>query len=42
MRENHEYLIYLGLDTSAYTTSLAVVDREERLIIDSRLPLAVE
>jgi len=42
LRENHDHLIYLGLDTSAYTTSLAVVDRDERLIIDSRLPLAVE
>jgi len=39
---NHERCLYLGLDTSAYTTSLAVVDRSEKLICDSRLPLAVE
>ena len=34
--------LYLGLDTSAYTTSLALVDQEERLLFDSRLPLGVE
>jgi N6-L-threonylcarbamoyladenine synthase len=33
--------MFLGLDTSAYTTSLALVDREERLIWESRLPLPV-
>ncbi len=32
---------YLGLDTSAYTTSLAVVNQHEQLLVDSRIPLAV-
>lgn len=32
----------LGLDTSAYTTSLALVDEEERLIWEKRLPLPVK
>ncbi len=39
---NHDRILYLGLDTSAYTTSLAVVDHTEKLICDSRLPLVVE
>ena len=39
---NHEQNLYLGLDTSAYTISLAVVDNTEKLVCDSRLPLAVE
>ncbi len=41
MKEDREEKLYLGLDTSAYTTSLAVVDCEERLIFDRRLPLPV-
>ncbi|MCJ7807095.1 MAG: O-sialoglycoprotein endopeptidase [Clostridia bacterium] len=42
MKENHKQRLFLGLDTSAYTTSLALVDQDEKLIIDSRLPLLVK
>ena len=42
MKESLDGKIYLGLDTSAYTTSLAAVDGEERLIFDRRLPLPVD
>ncbi len=42
MRENHKRLLYMGIDTSAYTTSLALVDRSENLVLDSRLPLPVK
>lgn len=34
--------LYLGLDTSAYTTSLAVVNQQEQLLVDSRIPLTVQ
>lgn len=33
--------MFLGLDTSFYTTSAAVVDREGQLVLDLRNPLAV-
>ena len=42
MEENLKQHLYLGLDTSAYTTSLALVDRDEKLILDNRLPLPVK
>lgn len=42
MEENLKQPLYLGLDTSAYTTSLALVDRDEKLILDNRLPLPVK
>jgi N6-L-threonylcarbamoyladenine synthase len=32
---------YLGIDTSAYTTSLAIVDREKQLVWETRKVLAV-
>ncbi len=41
MKENPNRYLYLGLDTSAYTTSLALVDDMEKLILDSRLALSV-
>ncbi|MFZ5814523.1 MAG: O-sialoglycoprotein endopeptidase [Bacillota bacterium] len=34
--------LYLGIDTSYYTTSLALVDGEGRLLADVRRPLAVK
>lgn len=42
MKKNHERFTALGLDTSAYTTSLALVDQDEQLIYDRRAPLAVK
>ena len=33
--------IFIGLDTSAYTSSLALVDQAERLLWEKRLPLPV-
>lgn len=42
MEENLKQPLYLGLDTSAYTTSLALVDGDEKLILDKRLPLPVK
>lgn len=33
---------YLGIDTSAYTTSLALVDEEHHVLLDERLLLKVE
>lgn len=33
---------FLGVDTSAYTTSLALVDENQNIIADQRLPLKVE
>lgn len=42
MKENPDRSLFLGIDTSAYTTSLAVVDQEERLIFDQRRPLPVK
>ncbi len=40
LKNNHR--LFLGLDTSAYTTSLALVDGSEKLIWDRRLPLPVK
>ncbi|HOL17722.1 MAG TPA: O-sialoglycoprotein endopeptidase, partial [Bacillota bacterium] len=37
-----ERRLFLGLDTSAYTTAVALVDREERLIWEKRLLLPVK
>lgn len=34
--------LYLGIDTSAYTTSIAVVDEKFNIIWDKRIPLAVK
>lgn len=42
MKGSNNQLLYLGLDTSAYTTSLAIVDQDESLVCDQRLPLKVE
>lgn len=42
MEENRKQSLFLGLDTSAYTTSMALVDRDEKLIFDKRLPLPVK
>lgn len=33
---------YLGIDTSAYTTSLAVIDEDNNIILDLRCPLQVK
>lgn len=33
--------VYLGIDTSCYTTSLALVDGEGNLLLDKRIPLPV-
>jgi N6-L-threonylcarbamoyladenine synthase len=41
LKENINNRFYLGLDTSAYTTSLALVNGQEELIADRRLPLKV-
>jgi len=41
LKESHKRTLYLGLDTSAYTTSLAVVDQEEHLVLERRSPLVV-
>jgi N6-L-threonylcarbamoyladenine synthase len=42
LNEKYERSFYIGLDTSAYTTSLALVDQAEELLIDSRLTLPVK
>lgn len=42
MNEKYERSFFIGLDTSAYTTSLALVDQAEKLLIDSRLKLPVK
>jgi N6-L-threonylcarbamoyladenine synthase len=34
--------LFLGLDTSAYTTSLAVVDSRHEIIVDERIPLTIK
>lgn len=39
---NHERRLYLGLDTSAYTTALALVDQNEELVVDQRILLPVK
>lgn len=40
MKPDQRY--YMGIDTSAYTTSLALINQQEELIYDGRLPLPVE
>lgn len=35
-------MYYLGIDTSCYTTSVAIVDSSERIVYDSRTMLSVE
>ena len=42
MNANPKGQLYLGIDTSAYTTALALVDQDENLIFDKRLPLPVK
>lgn len=42
MKENPDCPLYLGLDTSAYTTSLALVDGDENIVFESRIPLPVK
>jgi N6-L-threonylcarbamoyladenine synthase len=42
LKGNRKQGLFLGLDTSAYTTSLALVDRDERLHYDSRIALPVK
>lgn len=42
MIKNPEKRLYLGIDTSAYTTSLAIVDEDEKLIYDGRQVLPVK
>lgn len=39
---NHNSDFYLGIDTSAYTTSLAIVDGKENLLYDRRMILPVK
>lgn len=39
---NHNSDFYLGIDTSAYTTSLAIVDGQENLLYDRRMILPVK
>lgn len=41
MKVKPDQLLYMGIDTSAYTTSLAIVNQHEKLIYDRRLPLPV-
>lgn len=35
-------MYYLGIDTSCYTTSVAVIDEEEKLVLDKRIMLRVK
>lgn len=42
MKAKHEFNFYLGLDTSAYTTSIALVDGDENLVFDRRINLPVK
>ncbi len=42
MKKNPKQGYYLGIDTSAYTSSLAIVDREEHLVFEERKTLPVE
>lgn len=42
MKSNHKRYLYLGLDTSAYTTSMALVDHNEKLLVDQRFLLPVK
>ncbi len=42
MNRKSEKYFCLGLDTSAYTTSLALVDQDENLIYERRIPIPVK
>ncbi len=42
MKTKHDKFLALGIDTSAYTTSLAIVDQDEKPIIDQRKALPVQ
>lgn len=42
MKTKHDRFLALGIDTSAYTSSLAIVDQDEKLIIDQRMALPVK
>ncbi len=42
MKTKHEKFLALGIDTSAYTTSLAIVDQDENLVVDQRKALPVK
>lgn len=42
MKTKHDKFLALGIDTSAYTSSLAIVDQDEKLIIDRRKALPVK
>ncbi len=41
MKTKLEKFLALGIDTSAYTTSLAIVDQDEKLVFDQRRTLTV-
>ncbi len=41
MKVKPDQRLYMGIDTSAYTTSLAIVNQQEKLIYDRRMPLPV-
>ena len=34
--------LFLGLDTSAYTTSIALVNHQHQVVVDERIPLMVK
>ncbi len=42
MEVKPETKLFLGLDTSAYTTSLAIIDNEEKLVLDRRITIPVK
>lgn len=42
MKTKHNRFLALGIDTSAYTSSLAIVDQDEKLLIDQRRALPVK
>jgi N6-L-threonylcarbamoyladenine synthase len=42
LNRSSDKILCLGLDTSAYTTSLALVDQDEKLIYDRRIALPVK
>ena len=42
LKTKHDKFLALGIDTSAYTTSLAIVDQDENLVIDQRKALPVK
>jgi N6-L-threonylcarbamoyladenine synthase len=42
LNRNIKRKLFLGLDTSAYTTSLALVDQDQKLVYERRIPLEVK